>query len=216
MAVMALERVPADIRKHGESCTVPGAPRKNSTPVAVTSAPIRTISAGSAFPSLRSAVSARWRGCGWSSLPVLLCVVPPAARLPPHSPNRPASSRRTQTLVPRRSLNAAEARARRWRGPDVGPIRDQGHQGGRDHPRHGQGPHRPLRRGSDPRVPGVSGQRPPQQCFRGRDGTARGVEGVKLLSACHDCPGGASTARQRERVLSRLRAAWTTWTSPRC
>ena len=32
------------------------------------------------------------------------------------------------------------------------PALDRGHQGGRDHPGHGQGPHRPLRRGPGPRV----------------------------------------------------------------
>ena len=33
------------------------------------------------------------------------------------------------------------------------PALDRGHQGGRDHPGHGQGPHRALRRGPGPRVP---------------------------------------------------------------
>ena len=40
---------------------------------------------------------------------------------------------------------------RRRRGPHERPGDDRGHQGRRHHPGHGQGPHRPLRRGADPR-----------------------------------------------------------------
>ena len=45
---------------------------------------------------------------------------------------------------------------RRRRGPHERSRDDRGHQGRRHHPGHGQGPHRPLRRGPDPRRPSAS------------------------------------------------------------